>query len=58
MAEILEIQQEVELYDMDWYTFRSDLSRTTKNTTIKTSDDNSPALITVNGCPDNRTIQT
>ena len=56
MAEILEIQQEVELYDMDWYTFRSDLSRTTKNTTIKTSDNDSPAHVTVSGFTGNKTI--
>jgi hypothetical protein len=38
-------------------TFRSDLSRTTKYTTIKTSDDNSPAHVTVKGRSDNNTIQ-
>ncbi len=39
-------------------TFCSDLSRTTKNTTIKTSNDDSPVHATVNGCPENKTIQT
>jgi ribosomal protein S3AE len=39
-------------------TFRLDLSRTTKNTTIKTSDDDSPAHVTVNGFTENKTIQT
>ena len=39
-------------------TFRSELSPTTKNTTTKTSDIDSPAHVTINGCPDNKTIQT
>ncbi len=43
-------------HDLAWCML--DLSHTTKNTTIKTSNDDSPAHITVNGCPDNKTIQT
>ncbi len=39
-------------------TFRLDLSRTTKWTTIKTSNDDSPAHVTVNGSTENKTIQT
>ena len=37
-------------------TFRLDLSRTTKNTTIKTSDNDSPAHDTVSGFTENKTI--
>jgi hypothetical protein len=37
-------------------TFRLDLSRTTKNTTIKTSDNDSPAP--VSGFTENKTTQT
>jgi hypothetical protein len=40
------------------FTSHSDLSRTTKNTTIKTSGDDSPAHVTVNGFPENKTILT
>ena len=37
-------------------TFRLDLSRTTKNTTIKTSDNYSTAHTTVSGFTENKTI--